>query len=522
MSRSALSLALESGPLMAASDAGATDEKYYDNIEDAVLAVSGLPVGPDAAMRIGTVYSCIHIIAESLAALPIFLYKRTKDGKERVEDAEDPTAQLLHTRPNRWQTPFEFKEMLTAHCALRGNGYAQKVFNGAGTRVIELVPLHPARMQKVEQSKTTGRLFYTYRLSSGETRVFTEDEIFHLRFLTLDGITGVNPITLQREALGLSSIATSFLSKFFGRFARPGGILSHPGKLSPEGRARLRKEWEELHGGSNKAMGTAVLEEGLTWTQVGMKLDDAQFLELRKFQQLEITAMFRVPPSKLGIPEKQSYASVEQSAVEFMTDCMGPWATRWNEALNRDVVVPEDQFAEYNLDALLRADLKSRYDAFAVGLNNGFLSVNEVRATDNRNNIGPEGDDYRVQNVALGAEPANALPPDPRGGKQDPGAPQPKPPRKMGAKSLRARVLKDVSTRIANAEARELPKLKPQTRDYFLKNQHRAYVLRTVLPLMEETTAETVTEAIVDSALQPIDVNEDRQEVIMSILKENV
>src|SRR5574341_936289 len=278
--------------------------------------------------------------------------------------------------------------MVTGHCVLRGNGYVYEEWDSNGV-LQAMYPLHPAYMQ-VAQDPATKRLRYQYRLPNQQPVTYSQESILHLRFMTNDGVVGMNPIMQAREAFGLA--------------ARPAGILTHPAKLSPEARNRLRKEWDGMHAGPENWLKTAVLEEGLTWAKVGIDPKDAQFLELRQYQRAELASLFRVPPPKVGIMEGVNYNGAEQLAIEFVTDCIVPWVTRWERTLQRDAIVEEDVEIKFNVAGLLRGDLKSRYDAYAVGRTNGWLSANEIRAFEDMN--AREGGDEFLDGPPAGGAPA--------------------------------------------------------------------------------------------------------------------
>ena len=280
--------------------------------------------------------------------------------------------------------------------ALRGNAYA-RIVPADGNPVAELVPLHPDRIRVLPQL-VGGRLAYEYWPRSGPREVLLQDEVVHLRGLSIseDGLLGLSPIDCMREAIGLALAAEAYGARFYRNDARPGVVLKHPGRLSAEAAARLKHAWDQRFEGVHNAHRTAVLEEGMAVETIGMTAEQAQFLETRKFQRIEIAAMFGVPPHKIGDLERATFSNIEHQAIEVVTDTIRPWAVAWEQALTRDLFTQEmrrTHMLAFNLDGLLRGDIESRYRAYATGRQWGWLSANDVREREDMNRI-DEGDLY--------------------------------------------------------------------------------------------------------------------------------
>lgn len=357
------------------------------------LSSSGQAVTPDTAMRVAAVFSCVRVIAESIAQMPLILYRRVGEGKVRAID--HPLYRILHTRPNRWQTPFEFKRMLAGHAVLRGTGYAQIVGrNGKG--VDELVPLHPDRISPA-RDPNTGLPVYLYRPENGTMRTILARELFVLRGYSDDGIVGLNPIRLHREAIGLSLATEEHGARLFSNGVRPSGILKMAGHFKDDdARKRFKDSFRSAYAGSSKSGETILLEDGLDWTSIGMTSEDAQFLETRKYQRSEIASIFRVPPHMIGDLDRATNNNIEQQSLEFLTYTLGPWVTGYEQAVTRDLIdesLQEELFAEFLVDSLLRGDIATRYKAYATGRQWGWLSPNDVRRKENMNPI-DGGDEY--------------------------------------------------------------------------------------------------------------------------------
>ena len=361
-------------------------------------SATGLSVTPDTAEQASAVFACVRVIAETLGTLPIHLHRPLPGGAtERVNDS--PLAQILSRRPNPWQTPSEFKEMLTGHAVLRGMGAAQIVRRNDG-QVAMLVPLHPDRLI-AKNHPDDGRPVFDYTPVSGQVRTFELHELFRVIANSTDGITGRSPVTVAREAVALALATQEFSGRFFSNGARPAGILTHPQKLSKDAKERLREGFQALYGGVGNANRVAVLEEGVTYTQVGMKLDDAQFLETRKYSTTEIARLFRVPPHMIADLERSTNNNIEHQGIEFVVYTEMPWCVRWEQAIARDLLTDREEqdgvYARVNVNGLLRGDTKSRFDAYGVGRQWGWLSANDIRRLEELNPLPAEVGDVYLQ-----------------------------------------------------------------------------------------------------------------------------
>ncbi len=373
------------------------------------LSNSGVSVTADVAMRVMAVYACVRILSESVAMLPLHLFKREeKDGKVHSSLANDlPLHHVLHDRPNKWQTSFEWREMITGHVVLRGNGYSE-IVPAPANPVAQLIPLHPDRVTPFRAPD--GTIAYEYRPLNGNARILLQHEMFHLRGLSSDGISGMDPISLAREALGISIAAETFGATYFGNGTVIGGVLEHPQKLGDKAYSRLKESWSDRHQGAGKAHKPAILEEGMKWQSIGVEPEKAQFLETRKFQVVEIARMFRVPPHMIADLEHATFTNIEHQGIEFVTHSLMPWLVRWEQAIKRDLM--SDQMAKtiypkFNVNGLLRGDTKTRYEAYqlAAGGNAPWLLRNEIRAFEELNAIDGLDEMLVPMNMAGNDEP---------------------------------------------------------------------------------------------------------------------
>ena len=355
---------------------------------------AGVRITPETALQCSAVLACVRLIAENLATVPLHLYRRLPEGgKDRARDL--PLYRILNQQPNGWQTSFEFREMLTAHCLLYGNAYAE-IRSGAAGAVSELWPLHPSRM-KVEQLED-GSLRYCYREQHGNETYYRQDQIFHLRWLSNDGVMGMLPITLARDAIGLAQALEAHGGAYFGNACRLSGLMESDNPITVETAERLREQFERLHRGADRAFRTAVLPQGVKWKDVQGTNESSQFLESRSYQVVEICRAYRVDPSYVQDKTKVGYASQEQAAIDLVQQTLLPWFRRWESAITRDLVVRDDvYFAEFDTRGLLRGDLAAQANWLREMIGLGIYSVNEAREVLNMNPIGPEGDQRYMQ-----------------------------------------------------------------------------------------------------------------------------
>lgn len=357
-------------------------------------STAGKNVTERSSMQMTAVYSCVRVLAEAVAGLPLHLYKYTDSGgKDKA--LEHPLYFLLHDEPNPEMTSFVFRETLMTHLLLWGNAYAQLIRNGRG-EVVGIYPLMPNRVSVNRDDK--GNIYYKYlrgledaHLNKENEVILLHSEVLHIPGLGFDGLVGYSPIAMAKNAIGMSIACEEYGAKFFANGATPGGILEHPGVVKdPE---RVRASWNSAFGGSANANKVAVLEEGMKYTPISISPNEAQFLETRKFQINEIARIFRVPPHMVGDLEKSSFSNIEQQSLEFVKYTLEPWLIRWEQSLVRSLILPGDKgkyFIKFNVDGLLRGDYESRMNGYATARQNGWMSANDIRALENLDQISEE------------------------------------------------------------------------------------------------------------------------------------
>ena len=369
-------------------------------------STSGKTVTERSAMQMTAVYSCVRILAEAIAGLPLHVYRYNSDGGK--EKAIDHSLYLiLHDEPNPEMSSFVFRETLMTHLLLWGNAYAQIIRNSKG-EVMALYPLMPNKMS-VDRDEN-GQLYYQYLRSidevggKSETVILKPTDVLHIPGLGFDGLVGYSPIAMAKNAIGLAIATEEYGAKFFANGATPGGLLEYPGTVKDPD--RVRESWNKGFSGSQNAGKVAILEEGMKYTPISIAPEQAQFLETRKFQINEIARIFRVPPHMVGDLEKSSFSNIEQQSLEFVKYTLDPWVVRWEQSLSRALFTPEEKkkyFFKFNVEGLLRGDYQSRMNGYATARQNGWMSANDIRELENLDRIPAEegGDLYLINGNML-------------------------------------------------------------------------------------------------------------------------
>ena len=377
-------------------------------------STSGKAVTERSAMQMTAVYSCVRILAEAIAGLPLHLYRyNSAGGKEKA--IEHPLYQLLHDEPNPEMSSFVFRETLMCHLLIYGNAYAQIIRNGKD-QIVALYPLMPNKMT-VDRDES-GQLYYQYMRyadevgGKNETVILKPTDVLHIPGLGFDGLVGYSPIAMAKNAIGLAIATEEYGAKFFANGAAPSGVLEHPGTIKDP--QRVREAWQSQFGGSQNSGKIAVLEEGMKYTPISISPEQAQFLETRKFQINEIARIFRVPPHMVGDLEKSSFSNIEQQSLEFVKYTLDPWVIRWEQSIMRSLLSPKEKkayFVKFNVEGLLRGDYQSRMNGYATARQNGWMSANDIRELENLDRIPAEagGDLYLINGNMLPLQQAGAF-----------------------------------------------------------------------------------------------------------------
>jgi HK97 family phage portal protein len=346
-------------------------DPYWSNFD----ALRTGAVTPQAAETLSTVSACVSAISETIGSLPLHLYKRTPEGRERNTDHS--LARVLHDAPNERQSALEFREMMTAAMLLRGNAYA-RIIRGNDGQVKQLIPLHPDRVRVLELDN--GRLGYEVGTNEKTEKLIQED-VFHLRHRSDDGILGISPIARSKEVIELALAERNHGIETFQNGAKYLGFIKLPGKLNPEQRRGFAESWKQYKSGS-----TPILENGMDYQTASMSLEDSEWISARQLSVEEVCRLFRIPPTIVGDLRHGNYANTSELFRQFVTLSLRRHLLAWEQAISRQLLTEAGRriyFAEHSLEGLLRGDPKTRADFYHAAIGDGWMTIDEVRQLEN-------------------------------------------------------------------------------------------------------------------------------------------
>jgi len=384
-----------------------TDDFWYNPVPFGSNA-SGIRLSPESALQATAVYACVRIRSATVAMLPLFLFQRLVQGRNSKERAYNHALYfLLHNQPNPEMTSFRFREYMEVCRLLRGNSYAW-IERDYGGQVRALWPIHPDRMKQPKRDAKSKQIVYEVRLEGGERKRYPPNQILHIRGLSTDGVVGLSRIGLGMQSVGLSLASEQYGAAFFGSGGMPIVALKHPRKLTPDAKKDLREGWFKDHGGVTNFFNPAILEGGLELEVISIKPEEAQFLETRKFQVSEIARLFGIPPYMIGDVEKSTSwgTGIEQQSIGYLTYSIAPDLVNIEQELNRTLLTINERsypeyFMEFQVNALLRADAKTRGQFYRIMRDIGVYNADEIRDLENLNPI-PQGlgeDYWRPKNM---------------------------------------------------------------------------------------------------------------------------
>jgi HK97 family phage portal protein len=344
------------------------------------VPLSATSVTPTTAQGVSAVYACVQSISETTASLPLILFKRNGDDRERATD--HPLYRVLHDMANPEQTALEAREYLQACVLVRGNAFA-RIVRGYDGQVRELWPLNP---DNVQVRRTPSGLVYEHSKEGVMTRLLSH-EVLHLRHrLGDDGVLGISPIQAARGVVELAQAENEHGRNTFTNGAKMLGVLKFPGKLKPEQRQAIGASWASQHAGAANSGRTAILEEGVDFQALSMSLEDASWIEARKLSVIEVCRLFRVPPSIVGAMEQSNYSNSVEMARQFATQTLRRHLVMWEQAIAAKCLTDAGRrtyFAEHQVEGLLRGDSVNRAQFYSSGISDGWMLRSEARKLEN-------------------------------------------------------------------------------------------------------------------------------------------
>jgi HK97 family phage portal protein len=372
-----------------------------------VSAQGAIQVNARTVTQIPEVYDCLQVLAQTIAALPLITYRKGKGGTKTRDDSH-PVADLLHHRPSREHTAYEFRHQMTWDLALHRNAFAE-IGEGRRGPIDSLVRLDPETVWVV---KVQGGHIYEIREPDGSRRRLDREQVFHLRAppLVSDNLLGRSLIEDGRNTFARALALQDYATRFFDNDATPGGVVEIPGKFATVEQAHeFKRKWQGDFTGRNRHK-TAMLDGGAKFVKLDVQNDKAQFIETYREVALQLLRFWRMPPHKVGILDKATFSNIEQQSLEFVTDTLLCWLVAWEQGIRRDLIIRDDVFSvEHNVAGLLRGDIKARYEAYRIGREWGWLSADDVRALENMNPLGEGVGDVYLQPLNMapaGSDPA--------------------------------------------------------------------------------------------------------------------
>ncbi len=381
------------------------EERFYNTSLYGNASIMGnssnQPISKERSLQLSTVWSCVKVISETIASLPISLYEKDADNKRYIL-SDNPLHSLVGEQPSTLYNSFSFFERALVDLCLDGNFFAYIERNNGGLPT-QIIPIQCDDVSVYVSPD--GREVY-YEIDQNETIPYpitgkvTSENMIHVKGLSCDGVMGKSPIQSAAESLGISLSIEQFAGSFFKNGASIGGILEHPGTLKPETAKRLRASWNQTYSGSINAGKTAILEEGMKFTSRQIPNNQAQFLETRQYQISDICRLFRVPNHLVNELSNATYSNIEAQQIDFVVHTITPWIKRIEMALNQKLIPfnkKGSQYFKFNLTALLRGDSKSRADYYRTLVNIGVISPDEVRAFEDMNSMGGPSENVYMQ-----------------------------------------------------------------------------------------------------------------------------
>lgn len=377
-------------------------------------STAGQRVNANNAMTVGALFAAIRMLAQSVAQLPIHVYRRSADSqRERLHT--HPLRALLNDAPNEWQTAMEYRALQICWAILHGNSVSWlKLKNNLD--IEEIIPLEPQRMT-YWLTPDRSKLVYEYRHADGRSEFIPRMEVLHVRAPLGNRWLGLGLLDIARDTIGLSMVAEEHASRFYENAAAPAGVLTSPKPLSDSAWTKLKQRWEGRHKGAANAWRTALLEDGVEWKPLGLNLKDQQFLETRTFQVQEIARLVGIPPHLIGELSRSTNNNIEAQGLELVRYGLAPWCTLVEQRVKLDCFGMGERrnlYVKHALEAFTRGELLNRYRSYQIGRMGGWLNVNEIREMEDRNGIGPDGEVYLA--------PLNMVPADLFGTEDEPPA----------------------------------------------------------------------------------------------------
>lgn len=359
------------------------EERFFNNTTFFSNNNSGVVSSKEQAMSIAAVTGCVRAISTAVASLPLSLYRREEDGDKTLERSHI-LYKLLHSTPNSINTSYTWRVQQMINLLLEGNAYSVIIRNNQGIPV-ELMPLESSNVRVIKYEES---IFYEVQ---GVDQPLNSFDVLHISGLSFDGCYGYSPLQMYASTLGLGVKSREYASNYFSNGGNISGYLKSPSPLKPETIEQLRYSWNQKYSGIGNAHTTAVLPNGIEYHRMNLTPADSDLIRQMEFTREEIASIFAVPPSQIGImKDSSSRANVEEQSIMFYRNCLLPYLVNIEQELNKKLLRDDEKdnlFFEFNASGILRGDIESRYNAYSIARQWGWLSANEIRTLENMNKV---------------------------------------------------------------------------------------------------------------------------------------
>lgn len=360
-----------------------------------ILSKVGIHINARNALQVTAVFACVRLLSESIASLPLFLYRKTETGKEKATDL--PLYSVLHDVPNPETDSFQFWQAFLANMLVYGRGYAEVVRNNAG-QVVQLWNITTPYV-RVQRNSDTQELEYVVTSPGKEQFILRKDQIFRVDWFSMDALNAFKPLELAQNAIGLGEAAEEFASNYFKNGANVGGIIEYPDVMTSDDLEQYKKDVRREYSGLSNSARLLFLEQGAKFQKVSNTPEESQMLETRKFQVEEVARFYNVPLHMIGDLDHATFSNIEQMSLNYVIYTLRPYLVRIERAIVAQLLTPLDRqtlFPKFSADALLRGDYLSRMQGYAQARQNGWMSANDIRDLEDMGSIPAEegGDAY--------------------------------------------------------------------------------------------------------------------------------
>lgn len=361
----------------------------------ALLSKVGIHINAKNALQTTAVFACVRLLSESIASLPLFLYRKTETGKEKATN--NPLYGVLHDVPNPETDSFQFWQAFIANMLIYGRGYAEVVRNNAG-QIVQMWNITTPYV-RVRRNSETQELEYVVTPSGKEQFILRKDQVFRVDWFSMDALNAFRPLELAQNAIGLGEAAEEFAADYFKNGTNAGGFITYPEGMTADQIESFQKQVREKHEGLSNSARLLFLEQGSQFIKASNTPEESQMLETRKFQVEEVARFYNVPLHMIGDLDHATFSNIEQMSLNYVIYTLRPYLVRIEKAITAQLLMPQERatyFPKFSVEGLLRGDYKSRMEGYAVARQNGWMSSNDIRELEDMDHIPPEegGDAY--------------------------------------------------------------------------------------------------------------------------------